>query len=178
MKLSLSSIRLLPFLLCICPVSLYAQRGWSSDIIIACEMSPFEKHYGSWANIQNTQGYSFGDGTFVGLVVGIKINEYDWESLYSGIRWEYQFNTCYTSRPYLGGLIGLSYHSSCNDNQNLSILASPEIGVRVGRLRLFVNYLYNNYLNSVSYTESHEVLFNSPRRSAISFGIGFRFGKK
>ncbi len=170
--------RLFPLLLCLCPLSLFAQKGWSSDIIIACETSPFEKHYGSWANIQNTQGYSFGDGTFVGLSLGIRINEYNWESLYSGIKWEYQFNTGCSSRPYLGGLVGLSYQSTPKDNQNMSVLACPEIGIRAGRLRLFLSYLYYNYLNSISYTEDHKIIFNAPNISAISFGVGFRFGRK
>lgn len=158
------------FLALALPLSMEAQsmkshrRGYCGNVSLGGMIGINEK-FCERASILTTHGYSFGDGTFIGLGTGFIGDLVGNGAVPLFAKWSYTFLDR-TVSPYIGSSLGISI----DDNISSSLYITPEIGVTVGRFFFNIQYSYYKYL-----LDERDTTYSTTKFHALSFGVGVSF---
>jgi len=143
-------------------------KSYSGDVSLG-GMVNLVNNTGTWLNLQTVHGVRFEDGGFVGCGTGIITDFANYGAIPVYCKVAQEFDTGVSLKPYIAASVGFAV----NDNLNWGLYASPEIGLSLGRLKLFADYTYNNYLIRVTDAPSYE----AQSYHTITAGVAVRFGR-
>lgn len=144
-------------------------RGYSGDVYLGGTIG-LSTGFGTRGTILTAHGYCNGNGGFIGLGTGMMADFSDSFIIPVYAKFTYTFNTAKV-KPYLGGSLGFCV----NDLANVSVYVAPEIGIRLGRFFLNVQYSLYDSPDRISHLGDNVYVRATYGYHAVGLGVGMSF---